>query len=424
MSLGLLLAINLFNYIDRQVLAAVLLEIQHEFQATDFAAGWLTTAFLWSYMCFAPLFGWLANRFSRWMLVGIGVILWTLASGASGLATGLVMMLFTRAFVGIGEAAYGPTAPTIISDLFPEERRGRVLAWFYAAIPVGSALGYLLGGMVLKLGFSWHWAFFVVVPPGLLLGVWALFMRDPRQRMSDANRELANPSRPTSINDYKQFFRIRSYVLNTAGMTAMTFAIGGIAAWMPPYIVWRQEITLESGQKFSDEQRKEALADANAIFGPIVVVSGLLGTLAGGWAGDVLKRRWPGSYFLVSGAAMTISFPLVLALPWVPFPAAWWLIFVACLGLFFNTGPTNTILANVTHPSVRAAGFALNIFIIHALGDAISPVVIGAVNDLCGGNKNAGFIVVSFTVLLSGLFWFYGARFLEQDTKNAATAAS
>jgi MFS family permease len=420
LSLGLLLAINLFNYIDRQVLAAVLPYIQLEFGASDVAAGSLATAFLLSYMCFAPVFGWLANRHSRWMLVGVGVILWSLASGASGLATGVVVMLITRAFVGIGEAAYGPAAPTIISDLFPEERRGRVLAWFYAAIPVGSALGYLLGGQVIKLGLSWHWAFFVVVPPGLLLGVWALLMRDPRQQ------ELAaDPSKkqlPSGIGEYKKLLKIRSYVLNTAGMTAMTFAIGGIAYWMPSYIAWRHHV--DSGQvgPASEEAMKEATSAANSTFGPIVVVSGLLGTLAGGWAGDYLKPRWPGSYFLVSGAAMTLSFPLVLALPFVPFPAAWALIFLACVGLFFNTGPTNAILANVTPPSIRATGFAVNIFVIHALGDAISPVVIGATNDLTGGNRNAGFILVSFTILISGLFWFYGARYLEQDTKNASNA--
>src|SRR5215471_18024942 len=144
------------------------------------ALGLLATAFLISYMCFAPVFGWLADRYSRWTLVGIGVLLWSVASGATGLATGIGIMLATRVFVGIGEAAYGPAAPTIIADLYPIERRGQVLAWFYIAIPVGSALGYMLGGQVLHLGFTWHYAFFIVVPPGLLLGLWAIFMRDPR----------------------------------------------------------------------------------------------------------------------------------------------------------------------------------------------------------------------------------------------------
>ena len=144
----LLLAINLFNYVDRQVLAAVEPLIREHFGASQAQMGWLATAFLVSYMVFSPLFGWLGDRISRWMLVAVGVILWSLASGGSGLATTFTILLITRCFVGIGEAAYGPVAPTILSDLYPVAIRGRILSWFYLAIPVGSALGYVVGGQI------------------------------------------------------------------------------------------------------------------------------------------------------------------------------------------------------------------------------------------------------------------------------------
>ena len=244
LALGLLLAINLFNYIDRYVLAAVEDQIQHDFGSTEAQTGLLATAFLLSYMCFAPVFGWLADRYSRWTLVGVGVLVWSIASGATGLATGIGIMLATRVFVGIGEAAYGPAAPTIIADLYPIERRGQVLAWFYVAIPVGSALGYLLGGQVLHLGFTWHYAFFIVVPPGILLSLWAMFMRDPRKMRGGSgtiNSGLeATRTPPAKMSDYKQLIRIPSYVYNTLGMAAMTFATGGLAFWIPRYLVWRK----------------------------------------------------------------------------------------------------------------------------------------------------------------------------------------
>ena len=202
--------------------------------------------------------------------------------------------------------------------------------------------------------------------------------------------------------------RTPSYVLNTIGMTLMTFATGGIAFWMPKYIVWHShgEITLDN---------------ANSGFGPIIVVSGLLGTLAGGAAGDWLRSRISGSYFIVSGAAMVIAFPLFLLLPITPFPLAWALIFAGSFCLFFNTGPANTILANVTHVSMRATGFALNILVIHALGDAISPWLIGKINDKWNGDMDAGFVAISVTMLLSGLFWLAGAKFLARDTELAPT---
>ncbi len=207
-------------------------------------------AFMVLYMIGAPLFGRLAERHSRWALVGIGVILWSLASGASGLATGFFVLLLTRCFVGVGEAAYGPVAPTILSDLYPVEKRGQVLAWFYMAIPVGSALGYVLGGAVAAssigdlgaslLGIhaeSWRWAFFLVVPPGLVLGVRAFFMKDPPRGQADGSGGAA----PVRIGwrDYAVLLRTPSWVFCTLGMTAMTFAIGGIAFWMPYYLARR-----------------------------------------------------------------------------------------------------------------------------------------------------------------------------------------
>src|SRR6266849_1678581 len=177
-ALMLLLSINLFNYIDRQVLAAVVENIERELpipavpawlervfgsEPKNTLSGLLAMAFMVTYMITAPVFGRLAERMSRWWLVGAGVIVWSLASGASGMASTFGILLLTRCFVGIGEGAYGPIAPDMISDLYPVQIRGRVLAWFYMAIPVGSALGYVLGGTIASM-LNWRWAFYLVVP--------------------------------------------------------------------------------------------------------------------------------------------------------------------------------------------------------------------------------------------------------------------
>jgi len=157
----------------------------------------------------------------------------------------------------------------------------------------------------------------------------------------------------------------------------------------------------------------------STIFGGTLVVSGLAATLLGGMAGDRLRIRFPGAYFLVSGAAMLTGFPLFLAVLFAPFPAAWIFVFLACFSLFFNTGPTNTILANVTHPAMRATAFALNIFFIHALGDVISPVIIGIISDKY--DMNVAFLVVGAMFVISGIFWLMGARYLARDTQLAPT---
>lgn len=408
-ALALLLCINLFNYIDRQVLAAVELDAQRTLLPDDPNAqakmGLLWTAFLVTYMVAAPVFGVLAERWSRWLLIGVGVTLWSLASGASGLAATFTIMLVTRCFVGIGEAAYGPVAPTVIADLYPVSRRGSVLAWFYMAIPVGSALGYVLGGQVKALDpahESWRWAFYLVVIPGLLLGVWSFLMRDPPRGAADA---MKTPPRRATLRDYTILLRTPSYVLDTLGMSAMTFAIGAIGYWMPRY--------LES----QNAQPVFGMVEPVTFLGAVTVVAGLIATLSGGMLGDWLRPRLPGSYFLVSGVGLLITVPCTLLFLVVPFPAAWIFIFLAEFFLFFNTGPTNTILANVTHPSMRATAFAVNILVIHTLGDAISPPIVGAIADR--SSLAHGFVAVSAMLLLGGGLWLFGARYLKHDTEAA-----
>ena len=441
-ALATLIVINLINYIDRQVLAAVVIDIQREFftpealtlsglrepldkfQTTfgftpqNAMMGLLSMAFMAVYMIGAPIFAQCAGKTSRWTLIGIGVILWSLASGASGLCAGFIALLFTRCFVGIGEAAYGPIAPAMISDYFPVKKRGQVLAWFYTAIPVGSALGYVIGEQVAKSGIgpwsasvfgfvpdSWRWAFYLLVPPGLLLGVWCFFQRDPREDPAarvEAEVQTSDWDSVSMLHKYLHIVKTPSYTLCTLGMTAMTFAIGGIAFWMPYYL----------------EHRPGVSGSPTTVFGVITVVSGLTATLLGGMAGDWLRSRYSGSYFLVSGAAMLIGFPMMLVVIYAPFPSIWVFIFLTCFCLFFNTGPTNTILANVTPAPLRSLAFALNIFVIHAFGDVISPFLIGLISDKY--SMDTAFIIVGLMFLVSAVFWLLGARYLKRDTELAS----
>lgn len=421
-ALWLLLAINLFNYIDRQILSAVVPQIREEFFKPDVSNGpvvsWilsvlqsilgsnpqnaliglLAMAFMVTYMLSAPVLA--ALKLPRWWVIAIGVALWSLASGATGLATGFGVLLLTRCFVGLGEAAFGPVAPSLLSEMYPLKMRGRVMSMFYLAIPVGSALGFVLGGSVAASTLGWRWAFYLVVPPGLLLALLALFMR---KREPARVAEVRGSEKKSSMRNYALFMRTPSYVLNTLAMAAMTFAVGGIGFWMPSYI--------------HEYRGQTNLAQVNMIFGAILVVSGLLATICGGWLADKLRDRFGGSYLMVSGLAMLVGFPCCLSILWLPFPYAWFAIFAACFCLFFNTGPANTAMANVVHPSLRPSAFALNILVIHALGDVISPLVIGAVADAF--NMDIAFMVVSVTVLFGGFLWLWGSRYLSRDTNRA-----
>jgi MFS transporter, Spinster family, sphingosine-1-phosphate transporter len=397
-ALFLLLAINLFNYIDRQVLAALEPNIRATFFSADDVnamtkTGFLAVAFFVTYMVSAPILGLLADRISRWVIVGIAVILWSLASGASGLAATFGILFATRIFVGIGEGGYGPAAPTIISDVFPIEIRGRVMAIFYAAIPVGSALGYVIGGLVGS-HLGWRWAFYLVTPPGLLLGLLCFRQRDPRV----AADNLVQKAPRRSIRDYVNLFRTRSYLINCIAQTLMTFVLGGLGFWVPAYL------------RFRDQSSEVGMT----IFGLITVVAGLVSTLLGGIIADKLRSRLAGSYFWVSGIGMLIACPIFIVTLYMPFPAAWIPMFLAIFFLFLNTGPSNTALANVSLPAVRATAFAANIFIVHAFGDVQAFWLLGYI----GGHTNmhVAFLFVSGIIFLSGVVWLTGVKYLPADT--------
>ena len=397
-ALVLLLAINLFNYIDRQVLAAVEPDIRASFfSANDLNAmtktGFLGVAFFVTYMVSAPILGLLADRFSRWMIVGCAVILWSLASGGSGLAATFAILFATRICVGIGEGGYGPAAPTILSDLFPIETRGRIMAIFYTAIPVGSALGYVIGGLI-GAHLGWRWAFYLVAPPGLLLGLLCFWQRNPRVVADHTKQE--SPRR--SLRHYLNLFRTRSYLINCVAQTLMTFVTGGLGFWVPAYLRYRNQ-SADVGM---------------TIFGLITVVAGLVSTLLGGVIADKLRSRLPGSYFWVSGIGMLIACPIFIVALYIPFPAAWVAMFVAIFFLFLNTGPSNTALANVSLPAVRATAFAVNIFVIHAFGDVQAFWLLGYI----GGHTNmrVAFLFVSGIILLSGVAWLIGVKYLPADT--------
>jgi len=403
-ALLLLLGINLLNYIDRQILAALEPDIRASFFATgDVNAmtktGLLGDAFFVTYMISAPILGLLADRFSRWIIVGSAVILWSVASGGSGLAATFAVLFATRICVGIGEGGYGPAAPTILSDLFPIETRGRVMAIFCAAIPVGSALGYVIGGLI-GAHLGWRWAFYLVAPPGLLLGLLCFWQRDPRV----SAHHLVQESPRRSLRDYLRLFRTRSYLINCIAQTLMTFVTGGLGYWVSAYLAYRNQ----------------SPALSRTIFGIITVVAGLTSTLLGGIVADKLRSRFAGSYFWVSGIGMLIACPIFIATLYIPFPAAWIAMFFAIFFLFLNTGPSNTALANVSLPAVRATAFALNIFVIHALGDVQAFWLLGYI----GGHTNmhVAFLFVSGIIFVSGLAWLIGAKYLPADTAAVETA--
>ncbi|RNC72306.1 MAG: MFS transporter [Desulfuromonadales bacterium] len=393
-ALTLLLAVNLLNYIDRQVLYAVFPLIKSDLNLSDTALGLLGSAFMVCYMVSAPLFGWLGDRWSRIRLAATGLAVWSIATALAGLAPGYRTLLVARTAVGIGEASFGTVSPGLLADYFPKERRGRILALFYLAIPVGSALGYLLGGLIGH-HLGWHASFLMVGAPGLLLVLPLWLLRGPLRGAGD----IPDGNPENTEGGYLSLFRNRSFVTNTLAMAAMTFALGGLAQWMPTFLFRMHGLDVARG---------------NTLFGAITVLTGITGTLAGGWLGDRLQQKSGKGYLLLSGWGFILGTPFAayaILAPSLPHCLA--AMFLAEFFLFLNTGPLNTVIVNVTPPPIRAMAFAVNIFFIHALGDAISPTILGWLSDLW--DLRSALLTTPLAILAAAFFSFVCGRTIEAD---------
>jgi MFS family permease len=394
-ALTLLLVVNLLNYIDRQVLYAVFPLVKSDLNLTDTALGFLGSAFMICYMVSAPLLGWLGDRLSRVRLAAAGLVIWSVATALAGFAGTYRMLLAARTCVGIGEASFGTVSPGLVADFFPRERRGRVLSWFYLAIPVGSALGYLLGGVIGE-RMGWHMAFLMVGLPGLAIALPLFLLREPqRGGVEEPQKEKGK--------GYGSLFSNRSFVCNTLAMAAMTFALGGLAQWLPTFLFRLHGLDVEK---------------ANTLFGAITVLAGIGGTLTGGWLGDRFQAKSPAGYPIVSGWGFIIGVPVAAwAIITPSLPSCLVAIFCAEFFLFLNTGPLNTVIVNVTKPGMRSMAFAVNIFFIHALGDAVSPTILGWLSDLWG--IRSALLVTPAVIALAACFCFLETRYISEDMARA-----
>jgi MFS transporter, Spinster family, sphingosine-1-phosphate transporter len=393
-ALIVLTALNLLNYVDRNVLFAVQPLVQDEFHLTNAQVGYLTSVFLGFYMIAAPFVGPLADRYSRKMMIVLGAVFWSGLTLLTAVTHNYTELLIRHTLVGVGEATFVTIAPTFVSDLFAERIRGRILGVFYLAIPVGSAAGYLLGGYLAP-QHGWRFPFYVAAAPGFVIALVVLFLKEPERGQFDSLKET--PERGTILG----LARNRAFLTSTLGMAAMTFSLGGIQVWMPKFLFSERGYTLEA---------------ANFAFGIIIVVDGILAALVGGWLGDYLLPRMKSSYYLVSAASMLLGVPVMIVALFVRGPLMIPAIGVAAFFLLLNTAPLNAAVINSVGAHIRVTALAVNIFIIHLLGDVPSPTMMGWVADR--RSLQAAFILPVIAMGISSAILFYGMKFAPAVAVN------
>jgi MFS family permease len=418
LALAVLTLTNFFNYLDRYVVSALVESLKRsELHLSDGELGALATGFILVYMLASPVFGTLGDRGRRPRLIAAGVAIWSVATALGGLAGRFATLFLARSSVGVGEAAYGTIAPALLADSFPPARRGRVFAVFYAAIPIGSAAGYILGGLVDQ-HLGWRAAFFVAGVPGLALAWLAARLHDPPRGGQDEGGAIQAHAgapqaglagaRKSALDAYAGLLRNRPYRLTVLGYAAYTFALGALAFWTPAFL---------------ERVRGMSRGTATVQFGAIVVVTGFTGTFFGGWLGDRLLRRWRESYLWVSGAATLLAAPVAL----VAFVASARPVYTAAivaaeLLLFVSTGPVNSAIVNVVAPGERATAVALSILAIHLLGDVPSPPLVGILSD--HSSLGRAFLVIPVAIAVGGLVWLYAAWQGERAARLAGAQSA
>ena len=386
-ALLILTALNLLNYIDRSVLFAVQPLVQSEFHLNDAQIGRVTTLFFVFYTVAAPLMGPLADRYSRRMVIVLGAFAWSGVTLLTAVTHSYLALLIRHTLVGVGEASFVTVSPTFVVDLFPEERRGRVLGVFYLAIPVGTALGYLIGGYF-GTRFGWRAPFYIAGAPGFLLAFIMMFIPEPKRGQFDSLRDT--PERATVLG----LVRNPAFWTATLGMAAMTFSLGGLQVWMPTFL---------------SRVRGYSLDSANKIFGAIIAFDGIIASLAGGWLGDRLLKRKKSAYYLVSAVSLAMGVPAMMMALFTSGSAMLPALLVAAFLVLLNTAPLNAAIINSVGAHIRATAIAVNLFVIHFLGDALSPWVIGKISDR--SSLQSGFISAVVAIALSSAILFYGMRF-------------
>ncbi len=401
-----LTAINLLNYLDRYLIAGIVVPLKAALGANDADIGLLTSVFLLVYMVASPIFGILARRRSRTLILAAGILIWSLATIGSGLVNTLTQLFIMRAIVGIGEAAYTTVGPAMLVDHYSPTRRPLALSIFYAAIPVGSALSYIASGLIVD-AWGWREVFLAGGVPGIALAIVCLKLKDPPLGQSDlATGTNTNVMMHASIagnvsSNIKTVIKSREFVSSTAGYIAFTFAFGALAVWMPYYL---------------QVARGWSVASSTTTFGIVLVASGFVGTIAGG---AIAKRLGGGSASCLQlcGICMAVAAPTsVIAL----YCHDDWLII---LGLtissafsFATQGPVNAVILNSVSALLRPFAIGTSVLLIHLLGDVPSPWLIGKIFDSAMGMK-VGMSLIPITMMLSAAIWFFTGRRLRQINK-------
>jgi MFS family permease len=364
-TLAILFAINLLNFYDRHIPAAVVEPLRKDWGLSDAQIGWLATAFTLLYAVVGVPFGRLSDRFQRAKLLGMGVAVWSLLTAASGLAWNYSALFAARLGVGIGEATCAPASNSLIGDLYPAGQRARALSFFTLGLPLGGFLGIFLSGRIAA-AYGWRVPFYVAAVPGVVLALLALTIFEPERGAAEVS---PTAGRPYEGSAYRRVLRISTMRWIIVSGALFNFNMYAIPTFLPAFL-----------SRYHHLHLKEASALAAVVFSAM----GIPGLLLGGWLADHFGKVAPGGRLLVSCFSVFCQAPLVyFALNQAPGELLTFALLMGSgnlLGYVYYSGVYATI-QDLIPPSLRGTAMALYFCFMYLIGGSFGPVITGGLSD-------------------------------------------
>jgi MFS family permease len=398
----LLFLLYMFDYIDRMVVTSMFTSIEKDWGISHTQSGLLVSAVYWAIVLLTFPVSILVDRWSRTKTIGVMAIMWSLATALCALTGNFVQLFMARMLIGIGEAGYAPGGSAMISGLYPLDKRAKMMGLWNAAIPLGSAIGVLLGGIIaVKLG--WKHAFGIVAIPGLIVAILFLFVKDYKTVDLSFIDKAQNKVKMESKDIFREFLSRPSVILTYFGMAAVVFVTTSMLTWLPTYF-----------ENVSGIAQQTAGQMASA-----VMLLALVGAPLGGYLTDKWRKTRPDARLLFPAISTLLS-AIVLFIALALFRGTIQYVLLLIFGILilaFISGAA-AVTQDVIHPGLRATSYAIAVVVQNLLGASTAPVVMGKIYDLT--NIQTALSVLPFVLLIgAGLFWIGSKSYIKDLGKVA-----
>lgn len=395
----LLFLLYMFDYIDRMVITSMFSSIEKDWGITHTQSGMLVSAVYWAIVLLTFPVSLLVDRWSRTKTIGIMAIMWSIATAVCALTGNFVQLFIARMFIGIGEAGYAPGGSAMISGLYPMEKRSRMMGLWNASIPIGTAIGHFLGG-VIAVHLGWKHAFGIVALPGLIVAVLFLFIKDYKTvdlAFIDKTNHKIKMERKDMV---REFISRPSVIYSYFGMAAVVFVTTALITWLSTYFMEMRGLPMDKAGGMAS----------------VVMVLAVVGAPLGGYLTDLWRKKQPNARLLFPAiSTLLTAIVLFIALRLTGTIQYITLLLMGVLVTCFLAGAI-AVTQDVIHPGLRATSYAIAVIVQNLLGSSMAPIIIGKMYDLY--SIKTAISILPFMLIIGSVLFFLGSRHYTADMEK------